>query len=61
MDLLGVDLRGERPAINRLRYGTTLLKTAVNLHLMYTHSVRISLIIHCASLDRPVCECCIGK
>ena len=61
MDLSGVDLRGERPAINRLRYGAALLKTPVNLHLMYTHSVRISQIIQCASLDRPVCECCLGK
>jgi hypothetical protein len=61
MDLPGIDLRGERPAINRLRYDTALLNTQVNLLLMYTHSVRISQVVQRASLDRPVCECCIGK
>jgi hypothetical protein len=54
VDLPGVDLRGEKPAINRLRFGTALLKTPLNLHLMYTHSVRISQKIQCTSLDQFV-------
>jgi hypothetical protein len=60
IDLPGLALRGERPAINRLRYDTVLLKTQVNF-LTSTLWARISQIIQRASLDRPVCECCIEK